>query len=472
MVDHSKMLPEDRDLLAEMGADLAAQTETLVTYLRRALQAAAFSNRGSLSPRRLPQIAVAEAESFLNFLSTLEADEVRAWGSELAQMGLSEMSVLEMNAALSQFLLDHVEVGSLPLLIRSANLYLSAFLEGFVEALKIAILDEQENIRHALQQLMEKRNLQLGTAIEVSRSITTTLDLEKLLLQVVNLVQESFGYYHVHIYTLAEDDGYLLMREGTGEPGRIMKERGHKIEIGKGLVGRVGECGEAVLVTDVSQSSQWMPNPLLPETKSELTVPLKIGERVVGVLDLQSDKLNGLSEEDLSLMIGLGDQIAVAIENARLFEEAQRTLADLQKAYKRQERLSATIRALSTPVIQVWDKVLVLPLVGAIDSERATRIMEDLLEGIVKHQADVVIIDVTGVPVVDTQVAHHLLQAIRAAGLLGTRCLLTGISSDVAKTMVDLGVGLSSVTTLSNLQAGIQRALADMGVKIARAEGR
>ncbi|MDY7040764.1 MAG: GAF domain-containing protein, partial [Chloroflexota bacterium] len=456
----------------EMGADLAAQTETLVTYLRRALQAAAFSNRGSLSPRRLPQIAEAEAESFLNFLSTLEADEVRAWGSELAQMGLSEMSVLEMNAALSQFLLDHVEVGSLPLLIRSANLYLSAFLEGFVEALKIAILDEQENIRHALQQLMEKRNLQLGTAIEVSRSITTTLDLEKLLLQVVNLVQESFGYYHVHIYTLAEDDGYLLMREGTGEPGRIMKERGHKIEIGKGLVGRVGECGEAVLVTDVSQSSQWMPNPLLPETKSELTVPLKIGERVVGVLDLQSDKLNGLSEEDLSLMIGLGDQIAVAIENARLFEEAQRTLADLQKAYKRQERLSATIRALSTPVIQVWDKVLVLPLVGAIDSERATRIMEDLLEGIVKHQADVVIIDVTGVPVVDTQVAHHLLQAIRAAGLLGTRCLLTGISSDVAKTMVDLGVGLSSVTTLSNLQAGIQRALADMGVKIARAEGR
>jgi rsbT co-antagonist protein RsbR len=100
--------------------------------------------------------------------------------------------------------------------------------------------------------------------------------------------------------------------------------------------------------------------------------------------------------------------------------------------------------------------VLALPLVGAIDAARAQRITESLLEGINRQHAKAVIIDVTGVPVLDSQTAHHLLQAIRAARLLGSHCILTGISADVARAMVSAGIQLTGVRTLTNLQAGIQ----------------
>lgn len=125
------------------------------------------------------------------------------------------------------------------------------------------------------------------------------------------------------------------------------------------------------------------------------------------------------------------------------------------------------IQELSSPVIQVWEGVLVLPLVGAIDSERARRMTEDLLNGIVARQAEQVIIDITGVPVVDTSVANHLLQTIKAARLLGTRCLLVGIRSEVAQAMVHLGIDLTEVTTRANLQAGIEYVLGQMGLGVA-----
>jgi len=126
-----------------------------------------------------------------------------------------------------------------------------------------------------------------------------------------------------------------------------------------------------------------------------------------------------------------------------------------------------TLAELSTPVIRVYENVLVLPLVGAIDTERSNRIMEDLLVGITHHQAEMVIIDITGVPLVDTAVANHLLQTIKAARLLGTRSILVGIRGEVAQALVHLQVDLTGVVTRSNLQAGIEYALEQMGLEIA-----
>ncbi|MBN1485540.1 MAG: STAS domain-containing protein [Chloroflexia bacterium] len=134
---------------------------------------------------------------------------------------------------------------------------------------------------------------------------------------------------------------------------------------------------------------------------------------------------------------------------------------------ERVERQRRVLAELSTPVIQVYENVLVLPLVGAIDTERARRVMEELLLGITHFQAELVIIDITGVPVVDTSVANHLIQTIKAARLLGARSILVGISSEIAQTLVHLRVDLSGVETRSNLQAGIEFALAQMGLEIA-----
>ena len=135
----------------------------------------------------------------------------------------------------------------------------------------------------------------------------------------------------------------------------------------------------------------------------------------------------------------------------------------LREINTHQQQLLDVIREISSPVIPVHDEVLVLPLVGTIDSARSSRIMETLLTGVQEHAAEVVIIDITGVPIVDTAVANHLIQATRAATLLGAHCVLVGVSAEVAQTLVQLGVNLSTLVTRSNLQAGITYALERQG---------
>ena len=129
-------------------------------------------------------------------------------------------------------------------------------------------------------------------------------------------------------------------------------------------------------------------------------------------------------------------------------------------------RHQAAIRELSTPVIRVHDRVLLLPLVGTVDSGRAHQIMETVLTRVTDEQAKVIILDIAGVPVVDTKVAQHLLQTTAAVKLVGARTILTGISAQVARTIVQLGVDISAMDTVSRLQDGIELALAHVGKAI------
>jgi len=117
------------------------------------------------------------------------------------------------------------------------------------------------------------------------------------------------------------------------------------------------------------------------------------------------------------------------------------------------------LRELSTPLIPITDEVVIMPLIGTIDSQRAQQVMEALLEGVAQHQADLVILDITGVSVVDTQVAQAFIQAAQAVRLLGAQVMLTGIQSQIAQTLVHLGVDLSGIQTQGSLQAGIAAAL-------------
>ena len=134
-----------------------------------------------------------------------------------------------------------------------------------------------------------------------------------------------------------------------------------------------------------------------------------------------------------------------------------------EKVVRQQQQV---IIELSTPVIQVWQGILTLPIVGAIDSPRAAKITEDLLERIVAAQARVVIMDITGVPLVDTGVANRLLKTVRAASLLGAHCLLVGIRPEIAQTVVHLGVDLSGIETCADLQSGLERAFEMVGLAV------
>ncbi|MEH7442250.1 RsbT co-antagonist protein RsbRA [Bacillus sp. JJ1122] len=117
------------------------------------------------------------------------------------------------------------------------------------------------------------------------------------------------------------------------------------------------------------------------------------------------------------------------------------------------------LQELSAPLIPVFEGITVMPLVGTIDTERAKQIMENLLKGAVKHRSEVVLIDITGVPVVDTMVAHHIIQAADAVRLIGAKCMLVGIRPEIAQTIVNLGIDLNQFTTKNNLKKGIEAAL-------------
>jgi anti-anti-sigma factor len=148
--------------------------------------------------------------------------------------------------------------------------------------------------------------------------------------------------------------------------------------------------------------------------------------------------------------------VAIATDaSAQVAAEEERTALQQQIIEGQREAL----RELSTPLIPVADNVLIMPLIGTIDSNRAQMVMEALLEGVAKHQAEIAILDITGVKVVDTQVAQALIRAAQSVKLLGARVVLTGIQPQIAQTLVHLGADLSEITTRSTLQAGIAAAL-------------
>jgi putative methionine-R-sulfoxide reductase with GAF domain len=176
----------------------------------------------------------------------------------------------------------------------------------------------------SLEQRVADRTRALKLSAEVSRRLSTILEPSQLVAQVVQSLQETFNYYHVHIYLFDESNENLVMVGGSGEAGQQMLARGHKIPAGKGLVGRAAQTGTAVLVADTSKEPDWLPNPLLPETKSEIAVPIIVGDEILGALDVQQNIIDGLGQEDMELLFGVASQVAIALRNARQFSEAQR----------------------------------------------------------------------------------------------------------------------------------------------------
>jgi putative methionine-R-sulfoxide reductase with GAF domain len=176
---------------------------------------------------------------------------------------------------------------------------------------------------NAQEQTIAQRTRALQTSSEVSRRLSTILDSQRLVREVVDQLQSAFGYYHAHIYLFDPAKQSLLMAGGTGDAGRTMLARGHKIERGRGLVGRAAETNQIVLVPDVSLADGWLPNPLLTETKAEVAVPIAIGTNVLGVLDVQHNVTGGLNEQDADLIQAIANQVAIALQNARAYDQSR-----------------------------------------------------------------------------------------------------------------------------------------------------
>lgn len=186
-----------------------------------------------------------------------------------------------------------------------------------------------------LEQRVAERTKALETSAEVSQRLSTLLDQQELVTAVVEDVQRAFNYYHVHIYLMDEIGENLVMAGGTGEAGQAMLRRGHSIPAGKGLVGRAAEMKEAILVSDTSKDPSWLPNPLLPDTRSEAAVPITIGDRALGVLDVQHNVVDGLTWQDVDLLQLIANQVAVALQNANQYQRTQEAVQNLEQSQER-----------------------------------------------------------------------------------------------------------------------------------------
>ncbi|MCL4275709.1 MAG: GAF domain-containing protein [Anaerolineales bacterium] len=174
----------------------------------------------------------------------------------------------------------------------------------------------------------KRKALQVETAAEIARDISGSLDLDELLIKAVNLIRERFEFYHAAVFLRDIPGEFAVIREATGDAGAQMKRAGYKIGVGsKSIVGFVSGRGEALVVGDTSKDATYYPNPLLPDTRAEAAIPLRVGERILGVLDVQSVKPFSFTEDDIRSLQILADQLAVAVVNTELFAETQEHLS-------------------------------------------------------------------------------------------------------------------------------------------------
>ena len=205
-------------------------------------------------------------------------------------------------------------------------------------SLASGIEDQQAELEHQIAmrtQAVERRSLQIRTAAEIARSISALLDPETILDQVVNLVHGRFHLYYVGVFLLDERGEYAVLKAGTGEAGQKMLAEGHQLGVGSGsMIGWTTANRQARIALDVGQDAVHFSNPYLPATRSELALPILAGQKMLGALTVQSTEEAAFDENDIIVLQGIADSLAVALENARLFSQTQQNLQEIQGLHR------------------------------------------------------------------------------------------------------------------------------------------
>ncbi|MBI2333212.1 MAG: GAF domain-containing protein, partial [Chloroflexi bacterium] len=182
----------------------------------------------------------------------------------------------------------------------------------------------------------EARASQLLAIGDISKTINTEQELNILLPLITRLVSDRFNFYHVGIFLIDDAGQYAVLQAANSLGGQTMLKRGHKLKVGEsGIVGFVARAGVPRIALDVGQDATYFNNPDLPTTRSEVALPLKVRENIIGVLDVQSEKPGAFTQEDTNVFSILADQVAIALENTRLLEQTQRALDEVRSAYQR-----------------------------------------------------------------------------------------------------------------------------------------
>ncbi|HUH98006.1 MAG TPA: GAF domain-containing protein [Anaerolineales bacterium] len=186
--------------------------------------------------------------------------------------------------------------------------------------------------RKRAEETLRRRNEYLAAAAEIGRLVTSTLDLNTIFSRTVNLVGERFGYYHAAIFVVEETGFNAVLVEATGEGGEEMKRKGHTQPVNSySIIGRAIQIGAPVVVNNTAMDGTHKLNPFLPYTRAEAAIPLRVGTRVIGVLDIQSPTIDAFREDDMGVLQILTDQVAIAIDNARSYELSQQAVKDMRE---------------------------------------------------------------------------------------------------------------------------------------------
>ncbi|MEJ2484221.1 MAG: GAF domain-containing protein [Anaerolineales bacterium] len=191
----------------------------------------------------------------------------------------------------------------------------------------------QETVEERTNQL-ERRNRYLEAAAQVASKSISTLNLDEMMNTIVDEVSHQFGFYHVGIFLIDPQKEWAILRAASSIGGKKMIGRNHRLAVGRqGMVGFVTSIGQARIAQDVELDRVHSITQELPDTRSEMTLPLKARDEIIGALDIQESKPNAFTEEDIAVLQTMADQIALAVENIRLFEQTQATLTEVQRVY-------------------------------------------------------------------------------------------------------------------------------------------
>jgi len=237
--------------------------------------------------------------------------------------------VIEGDLAARASVASRDEIGQLANTFNTMTSQLQETLHGLEERVAERTTDLEKS-----SQKLERRAGQFEAVAQLARTITSIQDLDILLPRITQLVSELFGFYHAGLFLLDESRQFAVLSAANSEGGQRMLERRHSLEVGKsGIVGFVTATGNPRIALDAGADAVFFDNPDLPETRSEMALPLHVGNQIVGALDVQSTEPNAFSEDDVEVLSILADEVSIAIENARLHEESQRLLADAQSAF-------------------------------------------------------------------------------------------------------------------------------------------
>lgn len=213
---------------------------------------------------------------------------------------------------------------------------LASAFNSMTDQLQSTLIGLEQNINERTGDL-QKKTLELETVSEIARDITIIRDLDTLLNVAANLIRESFKYYHVGIFLVDDNGEFAYLRAASSVAAQQMLDQNYKLKVGQeGLVGSVTRTGQAYIALDVGKDAVHFQNPFLPQTRSEIALPLRNRSITIGALDIQTDVQSAFQERDLSVLQLLADQLAAAIENAQLVQQVKGTFAELNNAYRQQ----------------------------------------------------------------------------------------------------------------------------------------